>query len=104
MQATTDHGTQYSKWVELRAKTDRQLAALLRRILAGGVRLAREAAATGSPDLFLQASQAYEETRRLLPCLRDAETEHRIERELERLRDLLDETEMSPAHAGAACP
>lgn len=103
MQAIDPYGTRFSKLLELRAKTDRQLAALLQRTLAGGVRCALEASRTGVPQLSARAAQAYQEAQRLLPYLREGGSERwRIEGELEHLRRLLDEAEMSPARAGAA--
>lgn len=102
MQATTDHGTQFSKWLELRAKTDRQLAVLLSRTLGDGVRSALEAAETGAPQLLERAARACQEAERLLPYVRREEpARRRIERELARLRRLLEERQMAPAHAGA---
>ena len=105
MQAITEHGSQFSKWMELRLRTDRQLLILVNRALAAGMRSALEAAETGSPDLFAGALRAYTEASRLAPCLRVAAPSERrhVQREIARLRRLLDETEMSPAHAGAAC-
>ena len=100
-----NHGSEFSKWAELRAKTDRQLAALLDRILARGVRLAMEGAETDAPDLFAHAYKAYAEARRLLPLLRDGAVSERrrLERELVRLGRLLDEAAMACPRTGAAC-
>jgi hypothetical protein len=100
-----NHGPEYSKWMELRAKTDRQLAAFLNKTLASGLRLALDAAETDAPELYTRAHQAYTEVNRLLPCLRDVAIaeRRRLERELARLRRLLDETEMAGERAGAAC-
>ena len=100
-----NHGPEFAKWLELRAKTDRQLTAFLNKTLARGVRLAREAAATGAPELFARAQKSYVEARRLVPCLRtDAIWERRhLEQELSRLRRLLEESSMAGERAGAAC-
>ena len=105
MHAILNHGTQSSKWMELRAKTDRQLIMIVNRLLAQGVRSAIRAAETGAPELHAEASRAYHQTQQLAAYLGDIEISERwrVERELNRLRLLLDRTEMSPAHAGAAC-
>jgi len=99
-----NHGPEVTKWMELRAKTDRQLAVLLNRTLAGGVRLALESARTEAPDLYAQAWQAYEQVRHLLPCLNDIAVaeRRRLQRELDRLGCLLSESSMAEASAGAA--
>src|SRR5580704_6145653 len=105
MQAIMNHGPEFSKWMELRAKTDRQLAAFLNKTLANGLRLACEAAETDAPEAYARAHQAYAEADRLLPCLGDLAIvdRRRLERELVRLRRLLDETAMAGERAGAAC-
>ena len=61
-----------SKWMELRAKTDRQLAALLDKRLDSGLRMAQEAVEVESPQLSARAYEAYREVERLLPFLGDA--------------------------------
>ena len=80
-----------SKLAELRAKTDRQLVALIRSTLDDG--LASRA----------EAERAYSEVRVLLPTVRDVtEAERRrLEWKLARLRELLDER---PVHAMARIP
>jgi hypothetical protein len=100
------HSPEYFKRMELRAKTDRQLAALLNRMLARGVRLALEGAETDTPELSAGAQKAYTEARRLLPLLRDAAVAERrcIERELACLRELLDAGEFAGTRVSAACP
>jgi hypothetical protein len=105
MQATIDHGSEFSKWMELRAKTDRQLAAFLNKTLASGLRLALAGAETDAPELYSQAHHAYSEVRRLLPGLREVtiSERRRLDRELARLGRLLDEAEMAGQRAGAAC-
>lgn len=100
-----NHGPEFAKWMELRAKTDRQLTAFLNKTLASGLRLAVEAAETGAPELFARAQKSYAEARRLLPCLRTAATveQRLLERELARLGRMLDQTTMAGARAGMAC-
>lgn len=100
-----NHGPEFSKWMELRAKTDRQLAAFLNRTVANGLRLALEAAETDAPELYGQAQKAYAEAHLLLPCLREVAIaeRRRLERELAHLRRLLDETAMAGERASAAC-
>ena len=99
-----NHGPEISKWLELRGKTDRQLAALLHNMLASGLRLAREGADRDAPDLLVRAQKAYNEVRSLLPCLLDiAAAERRLlECELAHLGRLLDES-TAVERAGAAC-
>jgi hypothetical protein len=99
-----DHKPEEYKWMQLRAKTDRQLTAFLHKTLAGGLRLALEAAEADAPELYAQAQKAYDETRRLLPALRDVTLAERrpLERELARLGRLLDEAAVG-ARAGVAC-
>jgi len=99
------HGPEFSKWMELRAKTDRQLAVLLNRTVASGVRLAVEGCRTEAPDLSARARKAYVEVQRLMPLLRGGATpeRHRLERELARLRRLLNEETFAEARVGAAC-
>ena len=100
-----NHGPEFCKWLELRAKTDRQLAAILSRTLANGMRLALEGMELDAPDLYVRARQAYAEARRLLPVLRDVgiAERRRLERELAGLGRLLDQTAIAGTHAGAAC-
>ena len=100
-----NHGPEFAKWMELRAKTDRQLTAFLDKTLAGGLRVAMEAAQTGAPELFARARKSYAEACRLLPCLRTGATveRRRLEGELARLRRMLDQTTMAGAGAGMAC-
>jgi hypothetical protein len=100
-----NHGPEFSKLMELRAKTDRQLTAFLSKTLASGVRLAVEGAQTDAPDRYAGAHKAYTEARRLLPCLREVATaeRRRLERELAHLGRLLKEGAMAGARASAAC-
>jgi hypothetical protein len=100
-----NHGPEFAKWMELRAKTDRQLTAFLNKTLARGVRLAGEAAASGAPELWARAQQSYAEARRLTPCLRTEATleRRRLEHELSRLRRLLEQSALAGERAGAAC-
>jgi len=99
------HGPEFSKWMELRAKTDRQLAALLNRTVASGVRLALEGSRTEAPELSARARRAYAEAQRLMPLLRGGATAERcrLERELARLCRLLNEGAVVEARVGAAC-
>jgi hypothetical protein len=105
MQAIMTHGPEFTKWLELRAKTDRQLAALLNNMLTRGLRLAFEGVETDAPELYAQACRAYTEVRRLLPLVRciAVSERRRLERELARLGRLLDEMEVAGARAGVAC-
>ena len=100
------HSPEKLKRMELRAKTDRQLAALLNRTLARGVRMALEGAEADSPELSAGAQKAYSEARILLLLLRDAAVAERrgLERDFGRLRCLLDAGEFAGARVSAACP
>jgi hypothetical protein len=99
-----NHGPEFGKWMELRAKTDRQLAAFLNKTLAKGLRLALDAAEYNVPEFNARAQAAYSEARRLLPCLRNPAAERRIlERDFTRLGQLLNGTARAGECAGAAC-
>ncbi len=100
-----NHGPEFTKWTELRAKTDRQLAAFLAKTLARGLRLAVEGAECDAPELYALAHQDYAQARRLLPLLRDVAVAERrcLERELARLGSLLDEAATLDAPVRAAC-
>jgi hypothetical protein len=99
-----NYAPEHYKWMQLRAKTDRQLIALLHKTLAGGLRMALEAAEADAPELYAQAQKAFDETRRLLPLVRNVSIAERrpLERELARLGCLLDETAVE-ARTSAAC-
>ena len=70
------------KLVELRTKTDRQLAELATRILEAAACLAR------APEYHSRAQRAWEEARRLLPLLHRNDR-RRCEARLEEIGDML---------------
>ena len=89
-----DFMTCNSKLAELRAKTDRELVILIQSTLDDGLACRAE------------AERAYCEVRGLLPTVRDVtEAERRrLEMDLARLREVLDERPMrATAHMQAAC-
>ena len=75
-----------AKLVELRRKTDRELAFLLRKELARGLRLA-EAAVTKESELYVQAERAYLMSRAWLLLVSDLGRDERRELEF-RLKEL----------------
>jgi len=105
--------SQALKLAELRAKTDRQLAALIANKLDVGLNFARLVADPGarqrwaSTDAFLaKAEHAFSEANTLLPWVDGAGTveRRRLELKLGQLRGLLDElSEPRECRAKAAC-
>jgi hypothetical protein len=108
-----DSRPEFTKLLELRSKTDRQLLALITSRLDFGLTYARLVLDPGSDSNWASAEafrasavRAYEEVRGLLPWLSDVTKAERgrLELKLEQLRELLDE---STIHAGmrvqAAC-
>jgi len=100
-----NHGPEFSKWSELRAKTDRELIAIVGKSLTNGLRLAREAAESGSRQSWAGARQSYTDARRLFPCLGDVTIleRRRLERELAQLGRRLEEFEMDVPRVSAVC-
>ena len=85
-----------AKLAELRARTDRQLVALIRRNLDSGLACARFSAG----QICAEAERAYAEVLVLLPTVHDVTQaeRRRLESKLVRLRTLLDQR---PVHAMA---
>ncbi len=77
---------------QIRARTDRQLVALINRRIEAGIRLARQLSRKESPEA---AESAFAEAALLLPAVRgiDREERWRLEAGLNRLRNLLDGAE-----------
>jgi hypothetical protein len=97
---------EFTRLLELRSKTDRQLVALITSRLDAGLNYARLVTSTG-PDVSgasveafqAHAVKAYDEVSALLPWVSDVTRadRQRLESKLEQLRELLDE---STIHAG----
>ena len=79
--------TESSKLSELRAKTDRQLAAFITNRLDAGLRFARRAACQ------VEAERSYAEVTALIPWVEDLTMGERrlLESKLERLREVLND-------------
>ena len=97
---------EFTKLIELRSKTDRQLVAIITSRLDVGLHYARLVPDPGSDSNWASAEafqasaeKAYDEVRALLPWVYDVTRaeRRRLESKLEQLRELLDE---STIHAG----
>lgn len=98
-------GTEQIKFAELRARTDRELAALIsRRVYAMVACLLSEGKVNG--NIRAEAERVYAEAASLIPRIYDlpAATRNQMETRLAKLRALLDEEGMRPElRAFAAC-
>jgi hypothetical protein len=96
---------EFTKLIELRSKTDRQLVVFITSRLDAGLTYARMVVDPGSDSNWASAEafqsnaiKAYEEVRALLPWVSVTQAERRrLELKMEQLRDLLNE---STIHAG----
>jgi hypothetical protein len=98
-------GTEQIKFAELRARTDRELAALIsRRVYAMVACLLSESKVNG--NIRAAAERVYAEAASLIPRIYDlpADKRKQLETRLAKLRALLDEEGMRPElRAFAAC-
>jgi hypothetical protein len=98
-------GTEEIKFAELRARTDRELVALIsRRVYAMVARLLSENQVCG--DIRAEAEQVYAESASLIPRIYDlpAAKRKQLDARLAKLRALLDEEGMRPElRVFAAC-
>jgi len=92
---------EFTKLIELRSKTDRQLVALINSRLDAGLTCARLVTDPGSDSKWASAEafqagaiRAHDEVRALLPWVNDVtmSERRRLELKLEQLRELLDES------------
>jgi hypothetical protein len=96
-------GTEQIKFAELRARTDRELAALIsRRVYAMVACLLSESKVNG--NIRAEAERVYAEAASLIPRIYDLPAAKQLETRLAKLRALLDGEGMRPElRAFAAC-